>query len=413
VQRPTGIGTRLALIVLGAVFLALASPALIAFGQETTIKTVGPVVSLSCNPCHANIADNKIPGIKFSHASHILYECSGCHTKFPHQPEGTTIPTMKDCWNCHGLRHGPQGVLASGDCGVKCHLTTAKRRPKTHTADWKNKPHVQPGVKELQTTCMRCHDRAWCDDCHLKDRIYWIPQQPYIYDPGYGCMACHGGYLPRLSGPVSGIDASAHRDTRCIDCHPDFKYTDAKDATPLWRVNAGQACQSCHLTKKQTPAKLASIKAFDTSVHAKSLAAKNYKSATCASCHGGHNIERLSTPAAKRRIRLAGVEMCSDCHAGAVASYNDYWHGAAYKAGALDAPACWECHDGAHGTLPVKDPKSTASPERLGKTCGASGCHEGSDPDFAANGSSLIHRGVKIKKDNPLRKFLGAVLGFQ
>ena len=102
-RRPLRSRTRLALVVLGAVWFVLALPALLASAQEATIKTTGPVVSLSCNPCHANIADNKIPNIKFSHASHILYECAACHSKFPHQPEGTTIPAMKECWNCHGL----------------------------------------------------------------------------------------------------------------------------------------------------------------------------------------------------------------------------------------------------------------------------------------------------------------------
>lgn len=412
-QRPTGIGTRLALVVLGAVLFALALPAVFASAQEQVIKTTGPVVSLSCSPCHASIADNKIPNIKFSHASHILYDCASCHTKFPHQPEGTTIPTMKDCWNCHGLRHGPQGVLASGDCGIKCHTTDAKRRPKFHVADWKNKPHVQPGAQQLQTTCMRCHDQAFCEDCHIKEKVFWIPTQPYIYDPGYGCLACHGGNLPRLDGPITGIDASAHRDTRCIDCHPDFKYTDAKDATPIWRVNAGLACESCHLAKKQTAAQLDSIKAYQGSIHAKLIAQKDYKSATCASCHGGHDIERLSTPAAKRRIRLAGEQMCSSCHQSAWESYNDYWHGAAYKNGSLDAPACWDCHDGKHGTLQVKDPKSQASPERLGATCGQKGCHEGSDADFAAAGRTLIHGQVQIKQDNPVRKFFATVFGGQ
>ncbi len=409
VQRPTGIGARFVLVALMAAVLALIAPGASAFAATKVIRTAGPVVALSCTPCHGNIADNKIPGIKFSHASHLLYRCESCHTKFPHQPEGTSIPGMKECWDCHGLLHGPQGAMASGDCGIKCHLTTAKRRPKSHVADWKNKPHVQPGVAELQTTCMRCHDRAWCENCHLKDNIYWIPAVAYTYDPGVGCMACHGGDLPRLSAPVSGIDASAHRDTRCIDCHPDFKYKPGPDATKLWRVNAGYGCRDCHekTTTKQTAKTLQAIAVYDTSIHAKALAEKkDYRSATCANCHGGHDIERLKTPAALRRLRLAGERMCAACHQQAWDSYNDYWHGAAYKVGALDAPACWTCHDGAHGTLGVKDPKSAASPERLGATCGQKGCHEGSGPDFAASGRSLIHGAVKMKTVNPIVKFI-------
>jgi hypothetical protein len=422
VQRPTGIGARLVLVILGAVMFCLMAP-LYASAAVAVIKTTGPVISLSCTPCHANIADNKIPNIKFSHAAHILYECSACHTKFPHQPEGTTIPGMKECWSCHALIHGPQGVMASGDCGIKCHTTTAPRRPKFHTPDWKGKPHVAPGVAELQTTCMRCHDKPWCEDCHLKSNIYWVPAKPYIYDPGPGCMdACHGGDLPRLKGPVTGIEASAHRDTRCIDCHPDFKYEpETKDATNLWYINSGIACRACHLTMKQTPAKLESVKVYDTSIHAKAIANKNYKSATCASCHGGHDIERLKTPAAKRNIRLAGEKMCSACHQSGWDSYNDYWHGAAYKSEALDAPTCWDCHDGKHGTLQVKDPKSQASPERLGMTCGGKGltgidgeplqCHEGSTSDFAAWGKPLIHGLAEARADNPLVKFRSSVFG--
>lgn len=420
-QRPTGIGARLVLVLVSSVIAALAVPGL-ASAAERVIKTTGPVISLSCTPCHASIADNKIPNIKFSHASHIVFDCASCHTKFPHQPEGTTIPGMKECWACHGLQHGPQGIMASGDCGVKCHMTTAKRRPKTHTPDWKAKPHVQPGVKELQTTCMRCHTKAFCEDCHLKTNIYWVPEKPYRYDPGNGCMACHGGALPRLDGPVKGIDASAHRDTRCIDCHPDFKYEPGKDPTPLWKVNAGLACRECHLTKKQTADKLDSVRAYDGSVHAKALVdKKDLKSATCASCHGGHDIERLQTPAAKRRLRLSGERMCAACHQGAWDSYNDYYHGAAYKAGSLDAPACWDCHDGKHGTLQVKDPKSQASPERLGQTCGGSGlkgwdgqallCHEGASSDFAASGRSMIHKLDATRRSNPVVTFKDAVFG--
>jgi hypothetical protein len=409
------------LVILGAVMATLAS-ASIAFAVVPVIKTTGPVISLSCTPCHASIADNKIPGIKFSHASHLLYECSSCHTKFPHQPEGTTIPGMKECWACHGLLHGPQGVLASGDCGIKCHLTDAKRRPKFHVADWKGKPHVQPGVAELQTTCMRCHDKKWCEDCHLKDNIYWVPDKPYVYDPGKGCMACHGGTLPRLKGPVTGIDASAHRDTRCIDCHPDFKYEAAtKDATPLWKVNSGLACQACHAKLKQPAAKADSVKAYSSSIHAKAIAAKDYKSATCASCHGGHDIERLKTPAALRRLRLAGEKMCASCHQTAWDTYGDYYHGAPYKVGALDAPACWDCHDGPHGTLQVKDPKSQASPERLGATCAGNGlktlggaslmCHEGANSDFAASGKALIHQLGTARTSNPILSFRSKVFG--
>jgi hypothetical protein len=59
----------------------------------------------------------------------------------------------------------------------------------------------------------------------------------------------------------------------------------------------------------------------------------------------------------------------------------------------------------------VKDPKSQASPEKLGDACGQSGCHEGSNSDFAEANRTLVHGQVKMKDDNPLIKLLGTVFG--
>jgi hypothetical protein len=189
----------------------------------------------------------------------------------------------------------------------------------------------------------------------------------------------------------------------------------------LWKVNSGLACQACHSKLKQPAAKADSVKAYASSIHAKAIASKDYKSATCASCHGGHDIERLKTPAALRRLRLAGEKMCASCHQTAWDTYGDYYHGAPYKVGALDAPACWDCHDGPHGTLQVKDPKSQASPERLGTTCAGKGlktlggapllCHEGATSDFAASGKALIHQIGTARTSNPILSFRSKVFG--
>jgi hypothetical protein len=423
VQRPTGIGARLALIVIGAALLAVAVPAA-AMAADQVVKvvtTAGPYVPLDCKPCHANISDTKLPNIKFSHAAHIVYECQACHPAFPHKPEGTTLPTKRECWGCHALRHGPQGIMAKAEC-EKCHFDDArKRRPKTHTPDWKGRPHVQPGVEQLQTQCMMCHDRKWCDDCHLKDKIYWVGDKPFTFDSNNGCLACHGSDLPRLSAPVSGIDASAHRDkATCQQCHPDFKYYDGEDASKLWQVNAGLACAACHLKDAANPERVAFIKQYDSSIHAKKFAEGKLTAPTCAGCHGGHNIERTktktATQAAKRRLYLSSEQMCGadGCHAAAYASYNDYYHGAAYKKGALDAPACWTCH-GAHAVFASKDSTSAVHLEKLAATCGtgadgkATVCHEGSEEPFAEAAAPLIHRGVKARSDNPVQKFLDSV----
>ncbi len=377
--------------------------------QSVSALQKAPVVAITCDPCHANISDTKLPGVKFKHAAHIMYDCKACHTIFPHQPEGTSIPRMPQCWTCHALRHGPQGQMAESDCG-KCHKSTKGMRPKSHIKSWVGKPHVKPGEDQLSTLCMMCHDQKSCEDCHVAEKIVWIPKAglgAYAFDVGNGCLACHGSELPRLGAPVTGIDASAHRDLTCPKCHPDFKYDDGKDATKLWQVNSSGACLACHADRAEKGEETKSVLAFAGSVHGKALAKGNLKSATCAGCHGGHDVERLETNAAKRRLHLAGQDMCSGCHAREYASYDDYWHGKAYKRGAIDAPACWDCHGG-HDVMAVKDPKGPVSPEQLAKTCGK--CHEGSREDFAVAAGSLIHGVPEVAEDNPLRKLLGSVI---
>ncbi|MDO8964519.1 MAG: hypothetical protein Q7W30_08535 [Coriobacteriia bacterium] len=399
-------------LVLSAAFMWLFAMGT-AYAVDTTLTPVerlqsAPVIPLSCNPCHADISDTKLPNILFSHASHISYQCSACHSRFPHQPSGTSIPRMTECWTCHALRHGPQGIMAKYDC-KKCHTDydklAKKRKPKTHTADWKNKPHVKPGNTQLSTLCVMCHTKESCDTCHIqKAQISWETTQSWSYDSGTGCLSCHGSDLPRLAKPVaaSGLDASPHRGTSCGKCHPDFRYDDVKGKTKLWNVNAGLACADCHDHDKQTKLWLSSI--HGEKVMSGVASGKAIDAPTCSGCHGGHDIERLKTEAARTRLKLSGEKMCvGACHThdAKYASYNDWWHGAAYKRGNADAPACWNCH-GAHDVKAKTDPKSATHPEQIGKTCGT--CHKDSTEQFGAAWRQLPHGQVDMKASNPVTR---------
>lgn len=398
-----------------------------AYAAEATLTPVqqlqeGPWTSFTCSGCHAEISDTKLPSIKFSHASHLSYECRACHPRFPHQRTNIKVtPGMKECWNCHALRHGPQGIMAQAEC-AKCHTDylarTSKRKPKDHGADWAGKPHVAPGNAELRTRCMMCHTKQSCDKCHFDKTISWETTQAFTYEPGNGCLACHGADLPRLVAPVtsSKLDASAHRDNTCAECHPDFRYDDKKGKTKLWEVNAGLACADCHANQKVGGK---ATKDWSMSLHGQSvLTGKSPLTGkpvttppTCSSCHGGHDIERLKTDAAKKRLYLSGVSMCGDsgCHETATANYNDWWHGAAYKAGNADAPACWSCHP-AHSVQTRKDPASAVHPENIAKTCGKAGCHTDATETFAEGWRTLAHGQVQVKQDNPLTRLRASVL---
>lgn len=400
--RSRGLARLAVLLIACGVFVALtAAPALAAETTPTPVQQLqrGPLLSFTCTDCHATISDTLVPNHIFSHGAHMTYDCVACHSRFPHGPAGTDRPAMDSCFSCHGLRHGPQGIVAGAEC-AKCHtLPRAKLLPADHVAGYAGKPHVLPAQTRLRTSCMMCHTQAQCDACHLKKKVSWETTRSFTYDPGDSCLSCHKGALPRLEAPVteSSLYGSAHRTLTCTQCHPDFRYDDGANATKVWTVNAGSACADCHDHAKVTAL-------WEASIHGPGADGTGFPAATCNGCHGGHDIERLKTQAAKDRLRRSGEQMCvGSCHAheGAYTSYGDWWHGAAYKSGALDAPACWTCH-GAHDVAALKDPKSRTSPESLPETCGQRGCHRGAGESFAENGRDLVHGRTVADSDNPI-----------
>ena len=383
------------------VFWAIAVvPASAADTTSTAIQQLqrGPLLSFTCTDCHATISDTLVPNHIFSHGAHMSYDCVACHSRFPHNPIGTDRPKMMSCFSCHGLRHGPQGIIAAAGC-TKCHvLPRAQLIPVDHqVAGYAGKGHVAPGQTQLRTNCMLCHTKGQCDACHVARNVSYVTTETFTYDPGTSCLACHKQDLPRLAAPVtaSTLDSSAHRTMGCTQCHPDFKHSDGGNVTRLWTANAGFACAGCHAKENAL---------WTLSIHGSITSTSGVPSATCNGCHGGHDIERLKTQGAKNRLFLAGQQMCvGTCHAHESASvtYNDYYHGAAYKLGALDAPACWTCH-GAHNTLAIKDPKSMTSPEVLPRTCATAGCHEGASEQFVESNRALIHGRAKMNVTNPI-----------
>jgi hypothetical protein len=420
--------------------LALASAAFVAaFGggaafaadppqpQELSIEQIfqqlqdTPVYKDACTKtCHGNIAttSNYSSAIKFQHGFHQLVPCSGCHPRFPHRPD-TTIerPTMKGCFNCHGVRHGPMGLVASSAC-EDCHITPKENlRPASHTTDWAKTPHVKPAKDAFNTECAMCHTATSCTECHDAEGIDWAPAS-WDYNAGDGCLACHGSAtLSKQSQngiksfEVTGLTDSAHTEISCQECHPDYRYDDKQAASNVWSINAGQACSDCHASQKEQRLK-APVAEYDKSIHAQEIEKSNYDSATCASCHGGHYIYRLDSELAKQRMHMASYRVCARCkqHGDEYDTYDDYYHGKAYKSGTPDAPACWDCHN-SHKILPKSSKESSVNPANVGDTCGQEGCHAGSDQQFGAAAAELIHSSVEKREQNPLMRIVSRLTG--
>jgi hypothetical protein len=223
-----------------------------------------------------------------------------------------------------------------------------------------------------------------------------------------GCLVCHGD--PKLRNVKTTanlyidqfeIMGSVHKDLACTKCHTDFSTVNASQShqglTGNSRIVAGLACKNCHQHSPQ-------LKIYDRSVHGRLALGGFEGAATCGDCHGSHGIKSFKKDAAyKQAFKMNGKQVCgrSQCHKDFYDSYNDYYHGAAYKTGAPNAPACWDCH-GFHQILPSADTESMVAKSNLAKTCGV--CHPDSRASFTTY-AELIHQQKKVAGKNIVIKY--------
>ena len=220
-----------------------------------------------------------------------------------------------------------------------------------------------------------------------------------------GCMVCHGDpNLVRIKGgrlvsfyiSPEALKGTAHANILCTACHTDFAYTLPHNAGANWRAVAKSACQNCHKPEAETFS--ASVHGPGTPTDPKSPAAK-YAKPLCGDCHPGHYIPLASKdPAAAAEIHASSLQMCGTCHPASWRNYDDYYHGVAYKQGALDAPACWQCH-GTHDIQPTKDRRSKVNPNNLIATCGK--CHKDATDAYVVY-APFIHHKSDALSSNPL-----------
>lgn len=228
-----------------------------------------------------------------------------------------------------------------------------------------------------------------------------------------GCLVCHSD--PKLAHAESKrslyisedeILASVHKDVPCAKCHTDFSTRNASQSHQGSKMDsreiAGLSCKNCHEHESQ-------LKIYDTSVHGRKALGGDPRAATCADCHGSHAIKSLKkNKAYAAEFRMNAKEVCGKCHQKYFESYDDYYHGRAYKMKAPDAPACWDCH-GAHDILPAANSASKVANNNIHKTCGK--CHVDSRAGFAKF-AALIHGRQTVMRKNPVIKYKDILVGW-
>ncbi len=236
-----------------------------------------------------------------------------------------------------------------------------------------------------------------------------------------GCTVCHSdkdlvriqaGKTVSLYVNTAVLKNSAHKDVPCTGCHVDFAFkaphSNVSKVGNEWRAVAKLSCKNCHRNEfseftagAHSPTTLSGRVATST-VGRPNSSAPGMPKPYCGDCHGGHSIAASDNVVAMRLVHATGIEMCGKCHKESTASYQDYYHGAAYREGAPDAPACWDCHN-THKILVSSDRQSSVYSDRLYDTCNK--CHRDPRDGYTAY-ARLIHGKQAVLDSNPVIAWL-------
>lgn len=298
---------------------------------------------LDCERCHGELEllrqyvtsldearARLVPPGMLDASGHAGMSCSECHTgfgRFPHEGRGTT----ESCASCHE------------DVG----------------SVWQGGSHAG-GESGDAVACSECHG------IHDIVPVDSLEDGPALIAMSETCVGCHE--TQRL--PVS----SHHQDhAGCYDCH-DPHGTTPVDEPGSWMApeSQPQVCGTCHDS-------VAAV--FAGGIHSQTLRAGEWEGddapPTCTSCHGAHPVMGADDVG----MTQIAVERCATCHESAADTYRGTYHGKATRLGSEAAATCAECH-GAHEMLPASNPASRVNEANLVATCGE--CHEHARESFVA-----------------------------
>ncbi|MEI8196830.1 MAG: cytochrome c3 family protein, partial [Phycisphaerae bacterium] len=264
-----------------------------------------------------------------------------------------------------------------------------------------------------------CHTKqagAYIQGVHALAEVQGNPNAPT-------CSTCHGGHdiLPAHDRQSHTYPLNIVK--ICGDCHEKHLDKDAAGRDGKAQVSrylesvhgkavtkAGMAvaatCASCHGAHDVLPAKnpksavnrahvpetcgkchVGVTELYETSVHGTLLGQGSKEAPVCSDCHTAHAITRTDSLAFTTDI----VAACGSCHdkpakgskekASLYETYRASYHGQVTKLGSARAARCSDCH-GAHNIRRIADPLSQMNAQNKVGTCRK--CHPGVDAKFAS-----------------------------
>jgi hypothetical protein len=299
----------------------------IAVDAKRFAASVHGSMQLPCTSCHADVAPDKIP-----HGTLKPAQCDSCHEKAVKEYAATAHGKARadgkqvaaTCSNCHGNHD----ILKTSD------------------------PASRTSHDNLEQTCAACHgNEALIRKANL---------------PG-GNIASR--YHDSIHGQaIANKTAAKNAAPTCTNCHGAHDLRGKSDpASRVARANIPGTCGSCHMNVKAT---------WEKSQHGKMRQANVLQAPGCTDCHSAHDIKEHKHP--QWTVEL--TKECGNCHTDYIASYRDTFHGQVNELGFAQMATCASCH-GSHEILPASDPASKVSPQNRLATCQT--CHAKANANFA------------------------------
>lgn len=305
-------------------------------------------------------------------------DCLECHDEMEPKP-GKAVSVHEEeklkCTACHAdATPDHPDKLNPVNCGaVGCHEKAAK--------DYAGTVHgsARKGGNALAASCVDCHGNH--DVRRGKD-----PESPVAHlNVEATCSKCHGSDKVVAKGNLPGgnIDTKFHDSIHgralkgaaqgsapsCNNCHGSHNIRPKKDKESRTSQNRiPETCGSCHKPQRAE---------FLGGKHGKLFQTGDDSGPGCDDCHSAHSVQRHDTD----KFQVGVIEECGACHADYLKTYRDTFHGQVTALGYARVATCAACH-GAHDVRPASDPQSKVSKENRLKTCQA--CHPGASPNFSS-----------------------------
>jgi nitrate/TMAO reductase-like tetraheme cytochrome c subunit len=284
-------------------------------------------LGLKCTDCHADVSAEKIP-----HAEKLkAVDCATCHAQAVKEYAATV----------HGkARKGGNAVAATcTDCHGKHDILRSKD------------PASRTNHANVAATCSRCHG----DDATVaRGKL-----------PG-------GNVGSQFADSIHGKalkTAAAGSAPACTNCHGAHNIlAKSEEGSRTSRAHIPDTCGSCHQPERA---------AYMSGIHGRLRQEGVLATPGCSDCHSAHSIQQHE----KSTFQTEVIKECGTCHAESLTTYRDTFHGQVTALGYVRVATCASCH-GAHEILPPSNAASKVSLQNRVATCRQ--CHAGASANFVS-----------------------------